>query len=130
MGFSPISVSMLVCWRHKNIRYKIHYASRNYKTQSEVSVGMMAKYRYKYIQLQIHRLALVCWQPVSGDESESSPTVFKGHASLLNEIFGRVQSFCCLFIFCHQGSRLTLERDFWAPCFTICFSCVQVQSAG
>ena len=49
---------------------------------------MLVKYTYKYIQLQIHRLALVCWQPVSCDESESSPTVIKGHASLLNEIFG------------------------------------------
>ena len=78
---------VLVCWQHKNIRYKIHYVSRKYKIQSGVNVGMLVKYIYKYIQLQIHRLALVCWQPVSCDESESSPTVIKGHASLLNEVF-------------------------------------------
>ena len=93
---------------------------------------MLAKYTYKYIQLQIHRLALVCWQPVNCDESESSPTVIKGHALLLNEILGVIQhfvvclffvikghtsflneilkrdpTFCCLFIF--LSSRVTLR---------------------
>ena len=93
---------MLCIW------YKIYHVSRKYKIQSEVNGCMLAKYTYKYIQLQIHRLALVCWQPVSCDESESSPTVIKGHASLLNKIFfWSDPTFCCLLIF--LSSTVTLR---------------------
>ena len=72
---------------------------------------MLAKYTYKYIQLQIHRLALVCWQPVSCDESESSPTVIKGHASLLNEIFGLRAS---PFVFLVTKFKVLDEGSIWA----------------
>ena len=78
---------------------------------------MLVKYIYKYIQLQIHRLAFVCWQPVSCDESESSPTVIKGHASLLNEIF-RLRS--SPFFFLLLNSKCWMKGPFGHYCPRFC----------